>query len=163
MKSIANKINDNLNEKKMKLEKTEDIINLYNTGHDLVAFIDIKLPSIIKAAEDRTSQIDKHQDGFTVGEGIQSFNIPKISYQSFTGFYGSSSTYSDIAGLDSDLFSVYFLKYLNQNQKSILREIGLMMIKDAKHKKEESLKELNILIEKISSIGEVADNSQKED
>ena len=144
----------------MKLDETKKILTLFETGKGILTFIDRKLPSILACIEDRTSDTDKHRDGFEYGDNVQSFNLPQISYYSFTGSYGSSNTYSDIAGLDASIFKEYFLKYLNKNKNEILREVGSLILEDAERLKLESMKELEELYKFISTIGKNESNNQ---
>lgn len=136
----------------MKLKETEDILSLFKNGKAIKEHISKQLPRIYQQLEDVRCKTDKHNDGFYLEDAVQSFNIPRLCYKSFTGSYGNSSVYSDLTGLDSDLFQKYFLKYLNKHKSEILISIGDMMIKDAEIKKQSAIAELKDLINEVENI-----------
>ena len=61
--------------------------------------------------------------------------------QSFTGSFGDSSVYSDIASFDMNLWKVY-LKYLNAHKDAILLEMADMMVADAKEQRDVAIDEI---------------------
>lgn len=125
------------------LKKVEDIIELDKQGRALINFVGTVLPDIKEKLSSRNSSIDKHNDGWELSTTrCQAFNIRELCYSSFTGLYGSSDTHSDLVGLDSKLFSKYFLQYLNNNKDQILKEVGQLMRKDAAKRRQEALDEL---------------------
>lgn len=137
----------------MKAEITDRILSLAKQGELLRYFINNKLPNIRKRLRDEKDSLDKHTDGFAEdGDAIQSFNI-RLSYKSFSGSYGSSSTYSDFTP-DNAIMRKYFLKYLNKHTKEIFNEIADMIAEDVVSMKEDALKELDekrIMVEKLLS------------
>ena len=137
----------------MKTEITDRILSLAKQGENLSYFINNKLPNIRKRFRDEKDRLDKHTDGFAEdGDAIQSFNI-RLSYKSFSGLYGSSSTYSDFTP-DNEIMRKYFLKYLNKHTKEIFNEIADMIAEDVVSMKKNALKELDekrTLVEKLLS------------
>lgn len=116
----------------------QEIEKLAKTGKELKHFLSETLPKV----RNGHGRIDKHSDGFGIGDDqIQSMNI-KLNYSSFSGVFGNSSTYSDIAGINADVMRTYFLKYLNKHKDEIIEEMANMMIVDAKKEKDNALREL---------------------
>lgn len=137
----------------MKTEITDEILALANESKRLRSFINDKLPKLRERCKDRKDGLDKHRDGFELDEAIQSFNI-KLSYQSFSGNYGSSSVYSDFCP-NNEIMGKYFLKYLNKHTSEIFNEMADMMIADAKVRQDEAIEELNSLKTKMEKIIEL--------
>lgn len=118
--------------------KLQEIERLAKTGKELKYFLSDILPKV-RSGHDR---IDKHSDGFGIGsDEIQSMNI-NLHYSSFSGVFGDSRIYSDIAGIYTDVMKTYFLNYLNKHKDEIIEEMANMMINDAKKEKENALREL---------------------
>lgn len=116
----------------------QEIERLAKTGKELKYF----LSEILPKARSGHNRIDKHNDGFGIGcEEIQSMNV-RLHYSSFSGVFGDSSTYSDIAGINEDVMKTYFLRYLNKYKDEIIGEMANMMINDAKKERENGLREL---------------------
>lgn len=139
---------------KIDLKDTDRLLVLFQNGKGLQTFVNERLP-FVRSDEARrsSSRIDKHEDGFFYNEDpCQSMNIRSLCYKSFTGTYGSSSTYSDLSSFDTDLLKTYFLKYLNKHKDNILREMGEMMIADAKKIKAQALDEIEKLQKNINKI-----------
>lgn len=135
-----------------KLNSTKGIISLYSNGKNLHDFVTIRLPEIREKYLSGKARIDKHTDGFSREENIQSMNIRVLSYSSFTGSYGDSSTYSDISNINSTIMADYFLQYLNRHKDEILMEMATYMIKDAESRKQEALQEIEALKTKIENL-----------
>lgn len=133
------------------LKKTEDIIRIWTNGKRLYEFVTKRLPQIRNEKLDPRSPIDKHSDGFSCSESIQSMNIRDLSYSSFTGSYGNSSTYSDLP-VDGKMMKDYFLRYLNRHKDEILREMAIDMMDDAENMKRDALQELEVLKNKIENL-----------
>ena len=131
----------------MKTEVTDGILALANEARALRGFINDKLPKLKARYKDEKDRLDKHRDGFEMGDAIQSFNI-KLSYQSFSGTFGSSSVYSDFCP-DNAIMGKYFLRYLNKHTSEIFNEMADMMIADAKSKQNEAIDELDNLKAKM--------------
>ena len=128
--------------KENRLEKTEKILNLARNGKGLRKFVSKTLPEIRKAMCDRSDRRDKHEDGFYVNEDPCQSLVLRLCYKSFTGTYGDSSTYSDIASFDMSLWKVYLLKYLNAHKDAILLEMADMMVADAKKQRDVAIDEI---------------------
>lgn len=139
---------------KLDMKDTESLLALFQNGKGLLNFVNEKLPYLRnRELRESNSQIDKHEDGFYYNEDpCQSMNIRQLCFKSFSGSFGSSSVYSDIAGLNMDLMKTYFLKYLNKHKDDILREIGDMMISDAKEIKAQALSEIDKIRRNIEKI-----------
>lgn len=139
---------------KLDMKDTDKLLVLFQNGKGLLNFVNEKLPFLRSPkSRDASSQIDKHNDGFFYNEdACQSMNIRQLCFKSFSGSFGSSSVYSDIAGLDMDLMKTYFLKYLNKHKDNILREMGEMMINDAKEIKSQALQEIDNVRRNIEKI-----------
>lgn len=137
----------------MKIEVTDGILALANQARSLRDFINDELPKLKARYRDEKDRLDKHYDGFEKGDAIQSFNI-KLSYQSFSGTYGNSSSYSDFCP-DNAIMGKYFLRYLNKHTSEIFNEMADMMIADAKSKQKEAIDELDNLKEKMIKIMEL--------
>lgn len=112
------KNNNNLEDLIMILKETKELIA---TGKQLKTFIKDELPKIRKESKTNGYGIDKHNDGFSTQENIKSMNIRCLSFYSFSGSWGSSSTYSDISNLNFDLMKEYFIKYLNNHKDEIFK------------------------------------------
>lgn len=126
----------------------QEIEKLAKTGKELKHFLSEILPKV----RNKHDRIDKHRDGFEIGDDqIQSMNI-RLNYSSFSGVFGDSSTYSDIAGINADVMRTYFLKYLNKHKDEIIEEMANMMIYDAKNQKEQALKELEDRKQKLLNL-----------
>lgn len=69
----------------MTLKETKELIA---TGKQLKTFIKDKLPKIRKESKTNGYGIDKHNDGFSTQENIQSMNIRCLSFYSFSGSLG---------------------------------------------------------------------------
>ena len=69
----------------------------------------------------------------------------RLCYKSFTGSFGCSSTYSDIAHIDKGLMEAYLLKYLNCHKDEILLEMAKMMLSDAKEQRDVALAEIDAM------------------
>lgn len=130
--------------KENRLEKTEKILNLARNGKGLRKFVSETLPEIRKV-RDRSDRRDKHEDGFFVNEDPCQSLVLRLCYKSFTGSFGDSSVYSDIASFDMNLWKVYLLKYLNAHKDAILLEMADMMVSDAK-------KQRDVVIDEIESM-----------
>ena len=128
------------------LEQIDAILKLARNGKGLRDFVTKKLPKIRKAVQQGSrSGYDKHIDGFFRNEdAIQSVNL-KLCYKSFTGSYGDSSTYSDIADLDNGITAEYLAKYLNKHKDEILLEMADMMVSDARQKRDVAIDEIESL------------------
>lgn len=130
------------NMKENRLEKTEKILNLARNGKGLRKFVSETLPEIRKAMRDRSDRRDKHDDGFSINEDPCQSLVLRLCYKSFTGSFGDSSTYSDIASFDMNLWKVYLLKYLNAHKDVILLEMADMMVSDAKEQRDVAIDEI---------------------
>ena len=125
----------------MKLEELEELMI---AGKGLKTFIVKELPAIREEVRScQKSGIDKHEDGFSTRSGCQSMVIRELCYSSFSGSYGNSSTYSDIANLDLDLLKKYFVKYLNIHKDEIMLGVADLMIDEAKSEKENAIIEID--------------------
>lgn len=139
---------------KIDLKDTDRLLVLFQNGTGLQRFVNERLP-FVRSDEARrsSSQIDKHVDGFFYNEDpCQSMNISSLCFKSFTGSYGSSAVFSDLVGFDLDLLKTYFLKYLNNHKDDIFRDMGEMMIADAKEIKARALIEIGKLQKNIEKI-----------
>lgn len=122
----------------------KELSKLITTGRKLKKFIKETLPKIREEYQSHSrSGIDKHTDGFSKREETQSMNIRNLCYSSFSGSYGSGSTYSDIANMDTDLMQEYFIKYLNRHKDEIMEGVADLMINDAKSSQEDAIKEID--------------------
>lgn len=130
------------NMKENRLEKTEKILNLARNGKGLRKFVSETLPGIRKAMRDGSDRRDKHVDGFYINEEPCQSLVLRLCYKSFTGSYGDSSVYSDIASFDMSLWKVYLLKYLNAHKDAILLEMADMMVSDAKEQRDVAIDEI---------------------
>ena len=128
--------------KENRLEKTEKILNLARNGKGLRKFVSETLPEIRKAMRDGSDRRDKHDDGFSINEDPCQSLVLRLCYKSFTGSFGDSSTYSDIASFDMNLWKVYLLKYLNAHKDVILLEMADMMVSDAKEQRDVAIDEI---------------------
>lgn len=139
---------------KLDMKDTESLLSLFQNGKVLLNFVNERLPFLRSPESKRSSsQIDKHEDGFYYNEDpCQSMNIRQLCFKSFSGSFGSSSVYSDISGLDTNLMKTYFLKYLNKHKDDILREMGDMMLSDAKDIKAQALLEIDKVRRNIEKI-----------
>lgn len=140
---------------KNQYEKTEETLNLARNGKGLRKFVSEELPEIREAV--RTSgmgsgKLDKHEDGFFINEDPCQSLVLRLCYKSFTGTYGDSSTYSDIASFDMNLWKVYLLKYLNAHKDAILLEMANMMLSDAKEQKEIAIDELESMKASLTAL-----------
>lgn len=127
---------------KNSLENTDRILNLARNGKRLRKFVTEKLPRIREELYDRNSKTDKHDDGFSKNESpCQSMTL-NLCYKSFTGSFGSSSTYSDIADMDTGLMAAYLVKWLNAHKDEVWLEIADMMIADAKKQRDVAVDEI---------------------
>lgn len=145
------------------MHDTDNLMHLFENGKSLLKFVDKKLPFVrSREARDSESRIDKHNDGFSYNEdACQSMNISRLCYKSFTGSFGSSDVYSDIASIDKELMKKYFLEYLNKHKDDILREMGDMMLADAKNLKSKALAEIDGILQNIQNLfaeGDEKDN-----
>lgn len=125
-----------------KLKTTEDIIKLAENGKNLKKFVSETLPEIRKAIYDKNDSTDKHIDGFCTNEDPCQSLVLRLCYKSFTGSFGDSSVYSDIASFDMNLWKVYLLKYLNAHKDAILLEMADMMVSDAKEQRDVAIDEI---------------------
>lgn len=148
---------------KLEMKNTDNLLALFQNGKRLLKFVNEKLPYLRnRELRETNSQIDKHEDGFYYNEDpCQSMNIRHLCFKSFSGSYGSSSVYSDISGLDVDLMKSYFLKYLNKHKDDILREMGDMMISDAKDIKVQAFLEIDKVRRNIEKIFPESDNEKE--
>lgn len=148
---------------KLDMKDTESLLALFKNGKGLLNFVNEKLPYLRNSElRESNSQIDKHEDGFYYNEDpCQSMNIRQLCFRSFSGSYGSSSVYSDISGLDTDFMKKYFLKYLNKHKDDILREMGDMMISDAKEIKSQAILEIDKIRRNIEKIFPENDNEKE--
>lgn len=127
---------------KSQLEKTNEILNLARNGRRLKRFVTEKLPKIRKSLRDDSSKIDKHDDGFCSNEEpCQSLSF-RLCYKSFTGSFGSSDVYSDIAGIDKKLMEKYLVRLLNDHKDEILIAMADMMVDDAKEQRDIAVDEI---------------------
>ena len=128
---------------KRQLEKTDAILSLARNGRRLKKFVTETLPNIRKAVESRDkSGWNKHEDGFSLNEdAVQSLNV-RLCYKSFSGSFGCSDTYSDIADLDKGLMKEYLVKWLNTHKDEILLGMADMMVSDAQKQREVALDEI---------------------
>lgn len=126
------------------LEKTEAILRLARNGRRLRKFVVVELAKIRKAVSGRDkSSWDKHEDGFYLNEEVvQSLNL-KLCYKSFSGSFGCSDVYSDIADIDKDLMKKYLVKWLNNHKDEILLEMADMMVADAKKQRDVAIDEID--------------------
>ena len=126
------------------MTKLQEVQNLYNQGKALLKAITETIPNYRRACRNASGygKIDKHYDEFSHEDSIQSPKVKSFQFRSFTGSYGSSSTYSDLSGIDSDLFDKYFIKYLNKNKDTIVKDIASLMIEDARAMKKDAEEEL---------------------
>ncbi len=148
---------------KLDMKDTESLLALFKNGKGLLNFVNEKLPYLRDSElRESNSQIDKHEDGFYYNEDpCQSMNIRQLCFKSFSGSYGSCSVYSDISGLDTDFMKKYFLKYLNKHKDDILREMGDMMISDAKEIKSQAILEIDKIRRNIEKIFPENDNEKE--
>lgn len=141
--------------KENRLEKTEQILNLARNGKGLRKFVSEKLPEIrteVRLSGRGRNKIDKHEDGFYLGEDpCQSFMV-ELCYKSFTGSFGDSSVYSDIAKFDVGLWRSYFVKYLNAHKDAILLEIADMMLSDAKVQRDAAIDEIESMKASLTAL-----------
>lgn len=128
--------------KENRLEKTEKILSLARNGKGLRKFVSETLPEIRKAIRDRSDRRDKHEDGFFVNEDPCQSLVLRLCYKSFTGSFGDSSVYSDIASFDMNLWKAYLLRYLNAHKDAILLEMADMMVADAKEQRDVAIDEI---------------------
>ena len=133
----------------MKLEKTDKIISLAKNGAMLRKFVNERLPKVRQdkygIIDRREGDVDKHEDGFYSNEDpCQSLSF-RLCYKSFTGSFGCSSTYSDIAHIDKGLMEAYLLKYLNCHKDEILLEMAKMMLSDAMEQRDVALAEIDAM------------------
>lgn len=122
----------------------KEIKSLAENGKGLKEFIEHRLPQLREeAGKSNNYGIDKHWDGFSMETKCQSINCRELSYSSFSGSYGDSSTYSDIASLNTDLLRQYFIKYLNDHKDEIMSGVAELMIREARENKDIALKEID--------------------
>lgn len=136
------------------MQETDKLVHLLDNGKRLLKFVNKRLPFVRSCeARESESRIDKHNDGFYYNEdACQSMNINRLCYKSFTGSFGSSDVYSDISAIDPELMKNYFLEYLNKHKDDILREMGDMMIADAKKIQSKALTEIDGIRQRIENI-----------
>lgn len=58
----------------MKIEVTDGILALANEARSLRDFINDKLPKLKARYRDEKDHLDKHRDGFEMGDATRSFN-----------------------------------------------------------------------------------------
>lgn len=130
------------------MKKVEELKELNDCSKKINHFINQKLPKIRRDFEDKNNTTDKHSDGWSInGDKIQSVNID-LTYSSFTGSHGNSSTYSDL-NFNTSLFKTYFIKYLNKHTSEIFNEIAKMMDNDSKAMYEDALAEIESILNSI--------------
>lgn len=124
--------------------KYMEVKKMSETAKGLKEFIEHKLPRLREEAKSPNKYgIDKHSDGFYKSTKCQSVNINELCYSSFSGSFGDSNTYSDIADLDTKILSEYFIKYLNIHKDEIMLEVANLIMEDAKKLKDIAIKEID--------------------
>jgi hypothetical protein len=110
------------------------------------------LQKIPKWKADRATY-DKTRWGFSEGEGDGYYKGQAITihFGAWAGTYGDSSTYKQI-DLDGSIFRMRFLKYLNDNQETIMLAIADAMEKDAALLKNDAESELNQQLSKLKEL-----------
>ncbi len=123
--------------------KYMEVKKMAETAKGLKEFIEHKLPRLREEASSPNNYgIDKHSDGFYKSTKCQSVNI-ELCYASFSGSFGSSNTYSDIADLDTKILGEYIIKYLNIHKDEIMLEVANLIIEEVKKNRDVAIKELD--------------------
>lgn len=124
--------------------KLEELEKMMTTGKGLKKFITEQLPTIREEVRScKKCGIDKHNDGFYTSESCQSMVIRELCYSSFSGSFGNSCTYSDIAHLNLNLIQECFVEYLNIHKDEIMLGVADLMIDKAKSEKENAIGEID--------------------
>lgn len=127
---------------KSQLEKTNEILKLARSGLRLKRFVTKRLPELRNSVRDRGNSIDKHEDRFCSNEDpCQSLSF-RLCYKSFSGSFGSSDVYSDIADIDKKLMEKYLVRLLNEHKDEILIAMADMMVADAKEQRDIAVDEI---------------------
>lgn len=95
---------------------------------------------------------DKHGFGFNLNERFNSMTAHNVSYDSWIGYYGSSSCTTWLHFNDPVRFWKYFDTWLNQHQYEVLGGIAELFEKEAKSKIETLRNERDSLSELLAQL-----------
>ena len=95
---------------------------------------------------------DKHGFGFNLNNRFNSTSAHTITYDSWLGYYGISSSSTWLHFNDSVRFWKYFDAWINQHQKEVLGGMADLFEKEAKAKTEGLRKERDSLSEMIAQL-----------